>query len=48
MGWVVSPDGEILAVTTPKMPFATVEIDLSASALARGRYPCYVFDGATR
>jgi N-carbamoylputrescine amidase len=48
MGWIVSPDGEILAVTTPKMPFATVEIDLSASALARGRYPCYVFDGATR
>jgi len=46
MGWVVSPDGEILAVTSPKAPFATVDIDLSASALARGRYPCYVFSGA--
>jgi N-carbamoylputrescine amidase len=43
MGWIVSPDGEILAVTTPKAPFATVDIDLSATVRARKRYPCYVF-----
>ncbi len=46
MGWVISPDGEILAVTTPKTPFVTVDIDLDATARARKRYPCYVFDPA--
>ena len=45
MGWIVSPDGEILAVTTPKAPFATVDIDLTAAVRARKRYPCYVFGG---
>jgi N-carbamoylputrescine amidase len=45
MGWIVSPDGEILAVTTPKAPFATVDVDLTAAARARKRYPCYVFGG---
>lgn len=45
MGWVVSPDGEILAVTTPKAPFATVDVDLTAAVRARTRYPCYVLDG---
>jgi Predicted amidohydrolase len=47
MGWIVSPDGEILAVTTPKSPFVTIDIDLTMSARARRRYPCYVFGGAT-
>lgn len=47
MGWIVSPDGEILAVTTPKSPFATVDIDLTVSARARRQYPRYVFGGAT-
>jgi N-carbamoylputrescine amidase len=47
MGWIVSPDGEILAVTTPKSPFATVDIDLTLSARARRGYPRYVFGGAT-
>jgi len=28
-GWVVSPDGEVLASTSPAAPFATVDIDLA-------------------
>jgi len=43
VGWIISPDGDILASTTPDAPFATVSIDLSASAAARDSYPRYVF-----
>jgi N-carbamoylputrescine amidase len=44
VGWIISPDGHVLARTTPVSPFATVSIDLSASAAARDSYPRYVFD----
>jgi N-carbamoylputrescine amidase len=43
VGWIIDPRGTILAQTTPDAPFATVDIDLSASAAARDDYPCYVF-----
>lgn len=43
VGWIISPDGDILASTTPESPFATVSIDLAASAAARETYPRYVF-----
>lgn len=39
VGWVVSPDGEILAATNRDAPFATVDIDLTASIAARTSYP---------
>jgi N-carbamoylputrescine amidase len=42
-GWIISPDGQILAITTPDAPFATVDIDLAAAAAARDGYPRYVF-----
>ncbi|MES2176902.1 MAG: carbon-nitrogen hydrolase family protein [Gemmatimonadota bacterium] len=42
-GWIVSPDGELLATTTREEPFATVDIDLNAPIAARGTYPRYVF-----
>lgn len=45
VGWIISPDGLLLASTTPDAPFATVSIDLSASAAARDSYPRYVLDG---
>jgi N-carbamoylputrescine amidase len=45
VGWIIAPSGNILAQTTPDAPFATVDIDLSASAAARDDYPCYVFSG---
>ena len=45
VGWIISPDGEILARTSPQAPFATIDIDLAASAAARVGYPCSVFGG---
>ena len=47
VGWIIDPHGNILAVTTLDAPFATVDIDLSASAAARDGYPCSVLS-ATR
>ena len=43
VGWIISPDGRILASTTREAPFATVDIDLAASDAARSTYPRYVF-----
>jgi N-carbamoylputrescine amidase len=45
VGWVINPQGQILALTTPDAPFATVDIDLSASAAAKDDYPVYVLNG---
>jgi N-carbamoylputrescine amidase len=45
VGWIIDPYGNILARTTLDAPFATVNIDLSASAAARDDYPCYVLSG---
>lgn len=45
VGWIISPDGEVLARTTRAAPFATVDIDVTAAALARESYPRYIFSG---
>ncbi|HWZ29462.1 MAG TPA: carbon-nitrogen hydrolase family protein [Gemmatimonadales bacterium] len=45
VGWIIDPEGRILATTGREQPFATVDIDLAASAEARTRYPRYVFSG---
>lgn len=41
-GWIVDPDGEVLALTTVETPFATVTIDLEVATRAKKTYPCYV------
>lgn len=41
-GWVVGPDGEVLALTSAEAPFATVEVDLLHAARAKSTYPRYV------
>jgi predicted amidohydrolase len=41
--WVISPEGEILATTTPASPFATVDVDLDLWEETRAGYPRYVF-----
>jgi N-carbamoylputrescine amidase len=41
-GWVVGPDGDVLALTSRDRPFATVEIDLARAEQARNTYPRYV------
>jgi N-carbamoylputrescine amidase len=43
VGWIISPDGAILATTSREAPFATVDIDLALPAAARKSYPRYVF-----
>ena len=45
MGWIISPQGQILATTSPEAPYATMDIDLAASTAARAGYPRYVFRG---
>lgn len=42
-GWVIDPDGALLARTTAQEPFCTVDIYLSATQQARHTYPRYVF-----
>jgi N-carbamoylputrescine amidase len=45
VGWIISPDGNIVATTTHDTPFATVDIDLASSGAARNTYPRYIFNG---
>ena len=41
-GWIVDPDGDVLAVTSPDRPFVTAEADLAAADAAKSTYPRYV------
>ena len=43
-GWVVDPDGEVLAITTEEQPFVTVDVDLARADHAKETYPRYVRD----
>lgn len=45
VGWIIGPDGRVLASTSAKAPFATVDIDLAAALAARESYPRYIFGG---
>lgn len=45
-GWIIGPDGDMLATTSATEPFATIDLDLAASTRARDAYPRYVFNGA--
>jgi predicted amidohydrolase len=40
-GWVIGPDGDVLAVTDRSGPFQTVAIDLAAADRAKKTYPRY-------
>ncbi len=41
-GWIISPDGEVLAVTSDAEPIVTREIDLEDARAAKATYPRYV------
>ena len=43
-GWVIDPDGTVLATTSEDEPFATVDIDLLDAERAKVTYPRYVED----
>ena len=38
-GWVIGPDGDVLALTSAEHPFVTVAIDLAAADRAKSTYP---------
>ena len=42
IGWIISPEGEILNSTNPNRPFITMDLDLSKSREAKKTYPRYV------
>lgn len=44
LGWVVSPDGDVLATTSAEEPFVTVEVGLALAEAAKGTYPRYVLE----
>lgn len=48
VGWIVGPDGEVLARTSRERPFATHDIDLAVPERARLEYPRYVFGKGNR
>jgi N-carbamoylputrescine amidase len=41
-GWIITPEGEVLGLTSPEQPFVTAEIDLNAAEVAKTTYPRYV------
>lgn len=41
-GWVIDPDGEVLALTSDDEPFVTVDIDLAYADAAKSTYPRYL------
>ena len=41
-GWIITPDGEVLGLTSHEQPFVTANIDLKAAELAKSTYPRYV------
>jgi len=38
-GWIIDPDGEVLATTSDAQPFVTVDIDLAKAYEAKKTYP---------
>ena len=41
-GWIIDPEGNVLATTSEDDPFTTVEIDLADARAAKSTYPRYV------
>ena len=42
LGWIVSPEGDVLARTREDAPFATVDIDPALARASKSTYPRYV------
>lgn len=41
-GWIIDPEGEVLALTSEAEPFVTRAIDLALTTLAKDTYPRYL------
>jgi N-carbamoylputrescine amidase len=46
-GWIIDPDGAVLAITSVEEPFATATIDLELAQKAKLSYPRYTFPDRT-
>ena len=42
LGWIIDPEGSVLATTSDSEPFVTVDIDLAVATAAKSTYPRYV------
>ena len=42
VGWIIDPEGRVLATTSEEQPFVTAEIDLNFSRLSKSTYPRYI------
>jgi N-carbamoylputrescine amidase len=42
LGWIIDPEGDVLALTSDSQPFVTLDIDLSRPRKAKSTYPRYV------
>lgn len=45
MGWIIGPDGDVLATTSPEVPHVTLDLELADAAEARDAYPRYLLGG---
>lgn len=43
-GWIISPDGNVLGLTSPEQPFVTLDLNLGRAREAKKTYPRYVED----
>lgn len=43
-GWIVNPDGQVLALTSREQPFVTLTLDLAEADDAKQTYPRYVLE----
>ncbi|AEA47024.1 carbon-nitrogen hydrolase family protein [Archaeoglobus veneficus] len=41
-GWIISPEGDVLASTSRSKPFITMDIDLNEAVCAKRTYPRYI------
>ncbi len=41
-GWIISPEGDVLAQTSENSPFAALDIDLETARASKSTYPRYV------
>ena len=48
LGWVIDPEGDVVAVTSRKRPWVTVDLDLEQADAAKSLYPRYVPELAAR
>jgi N-carbamoylputrescine amidase len=48
VGWIIGPDGDVLAQTSSHAPFATHEIDAKVAAAAKATYPRYALAPAAQ